>query len=129
MVVVNRARLQGEVHPTGAQIRAARGLLNLSVARLAEETALAPNTIKRAESTEGPAPLKNASLKLLVTTLSSMGVRFVEADGECGVGVRLELLAPVGSEQRRRRRRSGSEEQDTTPTDRLGSSARPPGTR
>ena len=36
-------------HPTGAQLRAARGLLNLSLVQLAEQTGLALNTLKRAE--------------------------------------------------------------------------------
>ena len=76
-------------HPTGAQLRAARGLVNMSVLDLAERTGLAPNTIKRAESGNGPAPVNTANAKLMVSILHSAGVIFIPAWADLGSGVRL----------------------------------------
>ena len=76
-------------HPTGAQLRAARGLVNMSVLDLAERTGLAPNTIKRAEGSNGPAPVNTANAKLMVATLQSLGVMFIPALEGMGSGVRL----------------------------------------
>lgn len=85
---------------TGAQLRAARGLLNMSVSDLAERTGLAVNTIRKAEKTNGPAEVTTASARLLVTTLESAGVMFIAADKN-GAGVRLE--SPNQEPLRRRR--------------------------
>lgn len=73
---------------TGAQLRAARGLLNMSVSDLSERTGLAINTIRKAEKTNGPAEVTAANARLLVTTLESAGVMFIAADSY-GSGVRL----------------------------------------
>lgn len=86
---------------TGSQLRAARGLLNLSVSELAERTGLALNTIKRAESTNGPAPITMANVKLLISTLEAAGVLFIEAD-ELGPGVRLKTPEVRPFQARRR---------------------------
>ncbi|HYG26822.1 MAG TPA: XRE family transcriptional regulator [Caulobacteraceae bacterium] len=88
---------------TGAQLRAARGLLNMSVSDLSERTGLAINTIRKAEKTNGPAQVTSASARLLVTTLESAGVLFIAAD-QHGAGVRLE--SPDQEPLRRRRDRS-----------------------
>lgn len=85
---------------TGAQLRAARGLLNMSVSELSERTGLAVNTIRKAEKTNGPAEVTTASARLLVTTLQSAGVLFIAAD-QHGAGVR---LASPDQEPLRRRR-------------------------
>lgn len=76
-------------HPTGAQLRGARGLLNLSVLDLSERTGLAVNTIKRAEATNDFAPINRANANLLVTVLQNLGVVFLPADEIAGAGVRL----------------------------------------
>lgn len=86
---MNAPRPKPADHPTGAQLRAARGLVNMSVLDLAERTGLAPNTIKRAESNNGPAPVNAANAKLMVSTLQSAGVIFLPASGDAGSGVRL----------------------------------------
>lgn len=86
---------------TGAQLRAARGLLNLSVAELAERTGLAINTIRRAEQTNGVAAITVANLKLIATVLESAGVTFIEAD-EMGAGVRMTNPEPLPETRRRR---------------------------
>jgi len=85
---------------TGAQLRAARGLLNMSVSDLSERTGLAINTIRKAEKTNGPAEVTTANARLLVTTLESAGVLFIAAD-QHGAGVRLE--SPDQEPLRRRR--------------------------
>ena len=89
---------------TGAQLRAARGLLNMSVTDLSERTGLAVNTIRKAEKTNGPAEVTTASARLLVTTLQSAGVIFIAAD-KYGAGVR---LASPDQEPLRRRRDNSS---------------------
>jgi len=81
-------RVSAQAHPTGAQIRAARGLLNLSVAQLAERTRLGINTIKRAEATNDVAPITAANAKLIVSTLEEAGVEFIPPHGNAGAGVR-----------------------------------------
>lgn len=89
-------------HPTGAQVRAARGLLNMSVLDLAERTGLAVNTIKRAESVNTSAPINAANAKLLVVTLTAAGVAFIPPEDGFGAGVRLvDDAQPTLSRKRR----------------------------
>ena len=95
------ARRRLDSHPTGAQIRAARGLLNMSVLDLSERTGLAVNTIKRAESTNDFAPINRANAMLMLTTLEAAGVRFIPADGEFGAGARLNNPATEPLARRR----------------------------
>lgn len=85
---------------TGAQLRAARGLLNMSVMDLSERTGLAINTIRKAERTNGQADVTAANTRLLVSTLEAAGVVFIAPD-TLGAGVRLKLL---DQEPLRRRR-------------------------
>jgi transcriptional regulator with XRE-family HTH domain len=73
---------------TGAQIRGARGLLNMSVAELSDRTGLAVNTIRKAEKTNGVPEVTAGNLRLLITTIEQAGVIFVPADS-VGAGVRL----------------------------------------
>ena len=86
---------------TGAQLRAARGLLNLSVSEVAERTGLAVNTIRRAEGTNGPAPITAANMKLLIATFEETGVLFIPPD-DFGPGVRLRSVEPLPMQMRRR---------------------------
>ncbi len=85
---------------TGAQLRAARGLLNMSVSDLAERTGLALNTVRKAESTNAAAPVTAANARLLVTILEAAGVVFIPA-GALGAGV--QLRSPDQEPLRRRR--------------------------
>ncbi len=94
-------RNKPDSHPTGAQLRAARGLVNISVLDLAERTGLAPNTIKRAESDNGPAPVNTANAKLMVAMLQALGVVFIPAQDEMGSGVRLASPAQPALARRR----------------------------
>lgn len=98
-------------HPTGAQLRAARGLVNMSVLDLAERTGLAPNTIKRAEGDNGPAPVNTANAKLMVATLQAAGAIFLPAEGDMGAGVRLATPSQPALTRRRTRANLG----DVTP--------------
>ena len=86
---------------TGSQLRGARGLLNLSVSELAERTGLAVNTIRRAEGTNGPAPITLANMKLLLATFEEAGVLFIQPD-QLGPGVRLKSAEPLPMQMRRR---------------------------
>lgn len=86
---------------TGSQLRAARGLLNLSVSELAERTGLAINTIRRAEGTNGEPTITAANIKLLEDACGAAGVLFIPAD-DLGPGVR--LAAVTATELRPRRR-------------------------
>lgn len=95
-------RDQDPNHPTGGQLRAARGLLNLSVLEFSERTGLAPNTIKRAEGTNGPSPTTRANAKLMIATLTELGVIFVPADNEAGAGARLRHGVEVDLSRKRR---------------------------
>jgi len=86
---------------TGSQLRAARALLNVSVAELAEKTGLAVNTIRRAEGTNGAAPITAANMKLLLTVLGHAGVLFIPAEA-LGPGVRLASPDPAKMRLRKR---------------------------
>lgn len=70
-----------------AQLRAARALLGLSQAEIAEAAQLSVPTIKRLESGKGPAVTDEARGRLAVA-LEGAGVVFVPENGE-GPGVRL----------------------------------------
>lgn len=85
---------------TGAQLRAARGLLNMSVSDLAERTGLALNTVRRAEATNAPTPITPANAQLLVSTLEGAGVIFIAADTQ-GAGVRLAKVDQPALQRRR----------------------------
>lgn len=85
---------------TGAQLRGARGLLNMSASELAERTGLALNTIRRAEAADALVPVTTANRLLLVATLEEAGIVFLPAD-DLGEGVRLRGVA-VSKFQRRR---------------------------
>ena len=62
---------------TGAQIRAARGILNWSVRDLAEATALSPSTIRRLEETDGVSPVPRESAIEIKNSLRSAGIEFL----------------------------------------------------
>lgn len=88
---------------TGAQLRAARGLLNISVLELAARTGLAVNTIRRAEATNGEITVTHGNATLIRIALEEAGVIFIEPD-ELGPGVRLRDPNPFPRQLRRRSR-------------------------
>lgn len=72
---------------SGAQLRAARAILNLSAKELAEKTQLSRGTIQRAELEKTPVTASN--MARMMETLERLGVIFISANGE-GPGVRLK---------------------------------------
>ena len=71
---------------TGAQLRAARALLNLSAQDLAEITKLSRGTIQRAELET--AQITTANSERIAEALERLGVIFLASNGE-GPGVRM----------------------------------------
>ena len=88
-------RLESEF--TGAQLRAARGLLNLSAEALAEETKVSLRTIRRAEQDNGEVQINPANAERIKSVLEARGIVFFE-DGGGAVGVKLRPGAtqPLG---------------------------------
>jgi transcriptional regulator with XRE-family HTH domain len=72
----------------GAQIRAARALLNWSAAELAQQSSLGVNTIRRAEGMDESTSLTTANELAIRRTLETAGVEFIDENGG-GPGVRL----------------------------------------
>lgn len=78
---------------TGAQLRAARALLNLSAEALAEETKIGLRTIGRAEQENGPVRITAANAERLISALEERGVEFLSREG-VGAGVRVRSKPP-----------------------------------
>ncbi len=97
-------RKKPDDHLTGAQLRAALGILNMSVLQLAERTGLSPNTVKRALVPNGPAPINVANARLIATTLEAAGVTLLPAEGSAGAGARLSTPDVVPLTRRRRQK-------------------------
>ena len=70
---------------TGAQLRAARGMLNWSVKQLAARTGISAAVIRRLEEQNGLLRLPDETLTSLCDTLSSAGIEFVFGVGKPGV--------------------------------------------
>src|SRR5512147_2328146 len=85
---------------TAAQIRAARGLLNLSQAQLAEMAELGIATIKRIEASS---EVRGAASTLwkIQAALEEAGIEFLHAEDGGGLGVRLR---PASHSPKPRRR-------------------------
>jgi hypothetical protein len=84
---------------TSEQIRAARALLRWSALDLADASAVAANTIRRAEVAEGPTTLTAANDLAIRRTLEEAGVEFIDENGGGGAGVRLRR--PGGKSSKR----------------------------
>ena len=74
--------------PSGSQIRAARGLLGISAAELAERAGVTWKTIQRFETAEGVPPNRSGTLDKVRAALESQGIEFL-GDPETSPGVRL----------------------------------------
>lgn len=72
----------------GAQIRAARALLDISQAELSELASVSVATVKRVEAATG---IRGAaeSLWKIESALERLGVKFIPGDRKKGSGVRL----------------------------------------
>ena len=75
---------------TGEQIRAARALLRLDQAELAEKAGISLETVKRLERLRGPITANTMTELALRRAFTSCGVLFIEENGG-GVGVRFRL--------------------------------------
>jgi PAS domain S-box-containing protein len=62
---------------TGAQIRAARGMLALSVRNLATKADISPTTIRRYEQFDGPVNCSEPALEAIERTFMQAGIEFV----------------------------------------------------
>ena len=71
------------------QIRAARGLLKISAAELANMAGVTWKTVQRFEAADGVPPSRGGTLKLVQTALEQAGVEFL-GDPETSPGVRLK---------------------------------------
>jgi transcriptional regulator with XRE-family HTH domain len=71
-----------------SQCRAARGLLKWTQPRLAEASGIGLSTINRYENETRPP--RQAAISKLQSTFEAAGVFFLFADGDGGIGVRLE---------------------------------------
>ena len=76
----------------GAQIRAARALLNWSADELAKKAKLGVATVRRGEAAEGEPTMTSANLAAILRTLESAGVEFTNGGRP---GVRLRAAAAV----------------------------------
>jgi ribosome-binding protein aMBF1 (putative translation factor) len=72
---------------TGAQIRAARALLQWSAADLARQCALGVNTIRRAEVAQDATSLTAANEMAIRRAFEAAGIEFIDENGT-GEGVR-----------------------------------------
>jgi transcriptional regulator with XRE-family HTH domain len=93
-----KSDIQLGVVVTPAQLRAARGLLNWSVAELAEQAGLALGTVRKAENPRDFLSVYRPNAELLRSTLEGAGVAFIDAD-DMGAGARLidPKVEPTGS--------------------------------
>lgn len=73
---------------TGAQLRAARALLQMDQKSLAELSNVSIATIKRLEPTVGPIKANKVTIEALRRALEAAGIEFIAENGG-GVGVRL----------------------------------------
>jgi predicted transcriptional regulator len=74
--------------PSGSQIRAARGLLGISAAELAERAGVTWKTIQRFETAEGIPANRSGTLDKVRAALEAHGIEFL-GDPEKSPGVRL----------------------------------------
>ncbi|OLS50594.1 transcriptional regulator [Rhodovulum sulfidophilum] len=79
--------MEQEKTSLAAQIRAARGLCNLSQAALAKASGVSSMTVKRAEGSGSPYPAQKA-IDSILSALEDLGVEFIPENGG-GAGVRL----------------------------------------
>lgn len=73
---------------TGIQVRAARGALNWSADKLAQQVGVASKTIRRIETETGVPQTTTAILSKLQTTLEAAGIEFIGGPGDAP-GIRI----------------------------------------
>jgi DNA-binding transcriptional regulator YiaG len=85
--------MSGKTNLTGRQIAAARTLIGMSQADLAQSAAVSVPTVRRMESATGEAPGMVNNIAAVRRALESRGVIFLDPNGE-GPGVRLRRDLP-----------------------------------
>jgi phosphomannomutase len=85
-----------ELGLTGAQLRAARGLLALSANVLAEESKVSLRTIRRAEQDHGPVSMTKANAALIIEALEERGA-VLDFSGSGGVSLRTKPKPRFGN--------------------------------
>lgn len=75
----------------GDQIRAARALVRMGQAALAEASGVSEPTVKRLEKMAGPIKANTGTENAIRTALEAAGVIFIDADTQ-GPGVRLRAV-------------------------------------
>lgn len=80
--------MEQEKNAMASQLRAARAILGVSQAKLAEMSEFSSMTIKRAEGIGRPYP-SNEAVKSIRAALEAAGVEFIQENGG-GAGVRLK---------------------------------------
>lgn len=73
----------------GFQLRGARGLLNMSIARLAREAGVSENAVKKAESSYGQIDLPDEAINALMNALERYRIRWIADLSAFGVAVDL----------------------------------------
>jgi transcriptional regulator with XRE-family HTH domain len=81
---------------TAEQLRAARALLRIEQADLAQRSGVSVATIKRFEAMDGPIKARTETLELLRAALDALGVIFIPKNGD-DVGVRLRKPAAASA--------------------------------
>ncbi len=74
---------------SGAQLRAARALLGMSAAELAEASGIGHRTIQRFEASNDVPDSRTAILRQLISTLEARGIEFL-GDPVASPGVQLK---------------------------------------
>lgn len=82
---------------TAAQMRAARALVGIDQAKLAEISGVSLATIQRMEASEGNVRGIVDTLTKVVAALNRAGVELIGEDERGGRGVRFRLRAPGGA--------------------------------
>jgi transcriptional regulator with XRE-family HTH domain len=80
------------IHPN--QIRAARGLLDITQNELARRSEVGLATLRRLESSTGELRVTVQVLLRIQRALESAGIIFIDQDGHTGPGVRLRQPLP-----------------------------------
>lgn len=73
------------------QIKAARALVGMSQAELAEASGISLPTIKRLETGEGDLRGRATTAEAITSALQGRGVEFIQPDKSGGQGVRLRI--------------------------------------
>jgi len=82
-----------EFHPSGRQLAAARTLVGMSQAAVAETAHISIPTLKRMEASEGPAAGMANNVAAVRRALEAAGIEFTPEGDEVGEGVRLRKKA------------------------------------